>query len=77
MENEYYPNVIFKVQIILCGENKGKEKFCLGLKDAHNFIDYEKRKVGLENYSGYRSQAVNLSTHTERVIRAGLASISV
>ena len=52
MENEYYPNVIFKVQIILCGENKGKEKFCLGLKDAHNFIDYEKRKVGLENYSG-------------------------
>lgn len=77
MKKDNYPTVIFKVEMILCGDKKGKEKFCLGLNDVRSFIELERRKIDIRDYSGYRSQAIELSTHAESVIRAGLASLNV
>jgi hypothetical protein len=70
-----YPLVMFQVEIILVGNKKGNKMFCIGLDDVHEFTELQRSKVGVENYSGYRSQAVNLSEHSIRVIKKGVKYI--
>ena len=77
MKKDNYPSVIFKVEIILYGDKKGNVKFCLGLNDVHSFVELERIRVGLKEYSGYRSQAIELSSHAERVIKSGLNTLNV
>ena len=75
MSNSKYPLVMFQVEIMLSGNRVGEKMFCIGLDDVHNFTDLQRRKVGFENYSGYKSQAVKLSKHSIRVIKKGVKYI--
>ena len=77
MSNIKYPLVMFKVEILISGNEKGRTMFCLGLDDVHKFTDSQRIIVGKENYNGYRSQAIPLSRHAESVIRKGVGSLSV
>ena len=77
MSNSKYPLVMFKVEIILSGNKPGNKMFCLGLDDVHKFTDEQRINVGKENYSGYRSQAINLSRYSASIIKKGVESLSV
>ena len=77
MERKKYPNTMFVVQIHMTEMRKGIETFCIGLDDVHNFVEEQKNLIGKENYSGYNTQAVNLSEYASEVIKRGVEIINV
>ncbi len=77
MSNIKYPLVMFKVEIILSGNQTGNTMFCLGLDDVLKFTESQRIRVGKEIYNGYRSQAIPLSKHAESVIKRGVEALSV
>jgi|TARA_B100000902_G_C27288935_1_gene906044 hypothetical protein len=77
MKTNKYPLIMFKVEIILSGKNKGKSMFCLGLDDVHKFTEEQKLEVGIDKYNGYRSQAIPLSCYASNVIKNGVVNTCV
>ena len=66
---------MFKVKVMLA--NRSTTMFCIGINDVYEFIESKKLEVGLENYNGYCSEAIPLSSYAESVIKEGVESLSV
>lgn len=73
-----YNLLLFEVKIYLhdnygCWE--GKTMMCLGSQDVHNFVEAQKKEVGIKNWNGYSSTVVPLSEHAATVIKRGFNAI--
>ena len=77
MKSNKHPDTMFVVQIHMSDMSKGKKTFCIGLNDVHNFVEEQKKILGKENYCGYNTQAVKLSSYASEVIKKGVESINV
>lgn len=77
MSNNRHPLVMFKVTILLAGNKKGNEMFCIGINDVYKFVEYQRLQIGLRNYSGYSSEAVPLSSYSASVIKKGVEILNV
>ena len=70
-----HPLVMFKVKVMLT--NRSTTMFCIGVNDVYEFIESKKLEVGLENYNGYYSEAIPLSSYAASVLKEGVESLSV
>ena len=77
MSNNRHPLVMFKVTILLAGNKKGSEMFCIGINDVYSFVEYQRRQLGSKNYNGYSSEAVPLSAYSANVIKKGVETLNV
>ena len=79
MVKDNYNLLLFEVKIYLhdnygCWE--GKTMMCLGSKDVHDFVESQKKEVGLKNWNGYSSTVVPLSEYAAEMIKRGFNSIN-
>lgn len=68
---------MFIVQIHMGGMKKARETFCIGLNDVHNYVEEQKRLIGKENYFGYNTEAVKVSSYAIEVIKKGVENLNV
>tara|TARA_B100000902_G_scaffold278153_1_gene264013 strand:+ start:329 stop:568 length:240 start_codon:yes stop_codon:yes gene_type:complete len=68
-----HPTTLFRVQVFGKSSQLNEEIYCIGTNDIDRFIQSKREELGLENYSGYSTQAVNLTSFTESVIILGVS----
>jgi len=77
LKTNKHPTTLFIVHMNTYDMKKTRETFCIGLNDVHNFVEQQKRIVGIENYFGYNTQAVKLSSYAIEVIKRGIETLDV
>ena len=66
-------NILFKVKILLYEGAEENEFFCLGSDDVDAYVKERIEYLGLEMYKGYRTQAIDISSHVKKVIEKGMS----
>ena len=65
-------STLFRVQVYGRDNVLNEELYCIGTHDIDQFVKRKREDLGLENYSGYRTQAVKLSNFADSVIKSGV-----
>ena len=75
LNSNKHPLVMFKVKVMLT--NRSITMFCIGANDVYEFIESKKLEYGLENYNGYCTEAIPLSSYSASIIKKGVETLKV
>ena len=67
---------LFRVRVHGRGNILNEEIYCIGTYDINRFVQKKREELGLDNYNGYSTQAVKLTSFAESIIIAGVAKNS-
>jgi len=68
-----YSTTLFRVQVFSKNNVLEEEVYCIGTNDINQFVQKKREEIGIESYSGYKSQAVNLSKYSKSIIKKGVS----
>ena len=64
---------LFRVRVYGKGNLLNEEIYCIGTYDINRFVQKKREDLGLDNYNGYSTQAVKLTSFAESIIMSGVS----